>query len=85
MAAAHTTGQDPCCSCSSLLRPATARPGGYLYSGSTHQQELSVAKDVVIASSPLFGFIHKEGHACDYQEDAEVLGQRILLPQQSHS
>lgn len=71
---------DPHLNCS-ILHAALSS----LRSSSTHQKELPVAEDVVVTSSSLFRLIHEQSHACDYQEDAEVLGQRVLLPQHSHT
>lgn len=48
----------------------------------SHQQHFPEAEDVVSsAGAALLGLVEKERHTADDQQHAQVLGQRVLLPQ----
>lgn len=51
-----------------------------------HQEDLAEAEDMVIGGDgALVGFVEEEGHAADNEQDAQVLGQRVLFPQDGHT
>lgn len=52
----------------------------------THQQDLAEAEDVIVRhTGALVGFVKEEGDAADDEQHTQVLGQRVLLPQQRHA
>lgn len=51
----------------------------------THQQDFPEAEDMIVRhTGAVVGFVEEEGDAADDEQHTQVLGQRVLLPQQRH-